>query len=232
MLGSKKSWKRRSRGIIALSVATVLSVTACGSSGDATPELNSEPSTEALVSIIRSVSMDYEPHASPETLSDEAALSIVGTVTSVDDGRVFGVGPTRDTEPRFLNFTLTVRVDQVLAGNESLIDDGLVYIELSRSKENTVGEFRKAMPDGQRFVAFLSDYSDGLGSFPLIEKASSIPDGEPILAPYADGLLAEDANTGELMGVYATLSELAPNWSEGSSSVGAFIARHFPRAQA
>src|SRR5699024_1452678 len=113
---------------------------------------------------------------------------------------VFGVGPTRETEPVFLNVTLTVHVENVLEGDPSLIDGNQVFVELSRSKEYPVERFRESIPINQRLILFLSDYSEGLGSFPLIEKASSIPEGSVIFAPYAEGLLVEDSETGAIIG--------------------------------
>lgn len=209
--------------LLALAVGTACGTDNGGSSGKA-----AAASTESLVSVLRQFDFDYEPHSSPGELGKEATLTIVGTVRGIDDGRVFGAGPTRDTEPVFLNATLTVRVEKVLAGERSLIHNGLLYVEIPRSKETPVSTFQRAMPADQRLVLFLDDYTEGLGSFPLIEKSPTIPAGEPVFAPYAEGLLLEDNATGEVVGGFAPLDELSPAWRNGSASVNAFTAKHFP----
>ena len=174
--------------------------------------------------------MDYQPHNSPGELGARATLTVVGEVTAINDGRVFGSGPSRDNEPVFLNVTLTVRVARVLAGDETLVRDGLVYVEIARTKVTSVESFQRATPANQQVVLFLDDYSGGLGTFPLIEKAPSIPDGATVFAPYADGFLLEDRSSGELIGGFDPLEEMAPAWSESIESVESFTAEHFPAA--
>ncbi len=173
-------------------------------------------------------SSDYDPHDSPADLGDRASVTVTGTITAVDDGRVFGVGPTRHDEPAFLHLTLTVQVDRVLAGNKSLIRDGLVYVEIARTKELPVETFRNATPENQRLVLFLDDYTEGMRTFPVIEEAPSIPDGAPVLAPYAEGFLIEDTTSGELIGGFEDLAELPAAWSEASTTIDSFTATHFP----
>ena len=99
-------------------------------------------------------------------------------------------------KPAFLNLTYTVQVESVLGGDESLVRDGLVYVEIGRTKEFPIKTIRMATPKNQRLVLFLDDYTEGLGTFPVIEKAPSIPDGAPVLSPYADGFLIEDVSSG------------------------------------
>ena len=123
--------------------------------------------------------------------------------------------------------TLTVKVESVLGGDESLIRDGLVYVELDRTKELPVESFRKATPVNQRLVLFLDNYTAGLRTFPVIKKASSIPDGAPVLAPYTEGFLIEDVSTGELVGGLDPLDQLPPAWKNGTRSIDRFKATHF-----
>ena len=231
MLGSNNSIRFPHRVTIAL-VALVLAATACGGAND--NSAGSSPSnaadSDALVSVMRSIgeSLDYDLHDSPAILGGKASLTVIGTVTNVADGRVFGVGETRETEPAFLNLTYTVQVESVLGGDKSLIRGGLVYVEIGRTKEFPVETFQKATPENQRLVLFLDDYTEGLGTFPVIEKAPSIPEGAPVLSPYADGFLIEDVSSGKLIGGFDHLDELPPAWSEGTTTVDIFTAEHFP----
>ncbi len=154
---------------------------------------------------------------------------MVGTITDIADGRVFGVGTTRDVEPVFLKLTYTVKVEKVLAGDESLIRNGLVYVEIFRTKYLTVKSFQDATLKNQRLLLFLNDYSRGFtsGTFKLIEKSPSIPDGAPVLAPYTEGFLIEDVPTGRLRGGLEDLRLLSTAWNEGINSIDNFVATHF-----
>lgn len=231
MLGSSGTTgiRRRVNGLVLAGL--LVAGTACGNHG-ATSHSSAKASTESFVSILRRLGegFDYDTHVSPEALGKEATLTVIGTVESVADGRVFGAGPTRDTEPVFLNATLTVRVEDVLAGDASLVRDGRVYVELARTKVTPVASFQSAIPTDHRVVLFLDDYSRGPGTFPLIEKAPSIPAGATVFAPYADGFLIEDSGSGKLVGGYEPLDAQPPAWREGIASLTSFTGTHFPGA--
>lgn len=221
--------------LTALTVPAALVVGACGRGGPATAadDLPATTTTGELVAILRELGAgaDHETHESPGDLAALATLTIVGDVQSVDDGRVFGAGPTREDEPVFLNVALTVRVVQVLGGDESLVRDGRVFVETPRTQAASVESFRLAIPADQRVVLFLDDYSAGPGAFALIEKGASIPDGSTVFAPYADGLLLVDQASGALVGGFEPLDLMAPAWREGIASLESFTATHFPTAQ-
>src|SRR5262245_42351789 len=225
MRGSREGTRVPRRLVAGCTALLLAAATACGPDRDADSSGQAAAaSTESFVSILRELRQDYEPHSSPGELGDEATLTVVGTVTAIDDGRVFGVGPTRDTEPVFLNVTLTVRVETMLAGDKSLIHNDVVHVELPRSKMTSISTFQRTIPINQRLVLFLDDYTEGLGTFPLIEKAPTVPAGEPVFAPYAEGLLLEDSVTGEVVGGYEPLDDLPPAWHHGITSVNAFLA--------
>lgn len=234
MIGSRISFHFSYKAAVAL-VALSLTAAACGGSDDNSADASpiNDTNSKAMVSVMRDLGngLDYEPSDSPAFLGDLASLTIVGTVKDVADGRVFGVGETRDTEPAFLNVTLTVEVASVLRGDESLIQDGLVYVEIARSKEFPVESFQSATPVNQRLLLFLDDYTEGPKTFPVIEEAPTIPEGAPVLYPYTDGFLIEDASTGELIGGFEDLDDLAPAWSEGTMSINSFTAEHFPSVE-
>lgn len=215
-----------------VAVTILFGAGACTSAGANVASNNpgAEASTASVVSILRDMggSMDYDTHDSPGVLASDATLTVLGTVTAVDDGRVFGVGPTRDTEPVFLNITLTVQVDRVLAGDASLVRDDAVYVELARTKITSVESVRNAIPAKQQVVLFLDDYSAGPGTFPLLEKSRPIPDGSTVFAPYADGFLLEDQASGDLVGGFVPLDDMPLAWREGTASTQSFITKNFP----
>ncbi len=134
MIGSR-SQSRAGNRIVTLCVfsITVFGMSACGDDNEmSNKNFQDVKNTHALVSILHELSkgVNYEPHKSPRELAERAELTVIGEVVSVDDDRVFGIGPTREAEPVFLNVALTVKVDRVLAGNEALVQKGLVFVEI------------------------------------------------------------------------------------------------------
>ncbi len=123
MLGFSKfifSLSRLACMAIALTTITV----ACGRGQNDSAGMYSPTATnsDGLVSLMRYIGAgyDYEPHDLPAILGNNASLTVIGTVSDVSDGRVFGVSKRRETEPAFLNLTYTVQVESVLGGDQSL----------------------------------------------------------------------------------------------------------------
>lgn len=173
--------------------------------------------------------LDYQGHASPEALAARASVTVVGVVESVDEGRAFGPGPTRDVEPVFLNATLRVRVERVLGGDASAVRDGKLFVELARTKVVSTESLRQKHQPQQRLVLFLDDYTSGPG-FRLLDRGASIPAGARVFAPYADGLLVEDGDAGRVIGGFVSLDSYPAAWREGTENLAAFLATHFPAA--
>lgn len=235
MIGSR-SQSRAGNRIVTLCVFSIIvfGMSACGDDNEmSNKNFQAVKNTHALASILRELSkgVDYEPHKSPRELAERAELTVVGEVISVDEGRVFGIGPTREAEPVFLNVAITVKVDRVLAGNEALVQKGLVFVEIARTKAISINSLRNATPTKQRVILFLGDYSEGMVTFPVIEKAQSIPDGATVFAPYADGFILEDQTSGTLVGGLDSFERMAPAWRKGTVSVDTFIEEHFPSVQ-
>jgi hypothetical protein len=224
MLSSNRSLKLRGH----LSLAVVILVIALISGGCSDQE---DPAiTTQLVPILRELGgKDFEAHDSPAALAKDASLTIVGTVESVKDGRVFGAGPTRADEPVFFNATFAIRVETVVSSKVDIQEGEIIYMEIARSKETPVEEIRDATAEGQRVILFLDDYTEGIETFPIIE-AGGIPDGATIYAPYADGLLVEDIKSGALVGGFEPLEKMPTNWQKKTESVKEFLTTNFPNA--
>ncbi|MFC6704917.1 hypothetical protein [Flexivirga alba] len=192
---------------------------------------SSEPTVAqpaSFVPFLRSIGEgnQYQIHQSPTELSTEADLTVLGTIRSVGDGRVFGHGATRDDEPVNLNLTYAVHVDRVLAGDASLVRDGFVYVELPRSKYQTIEAADRALPVNQRVVLFLGDYSEDMG-WPLTAPSPVVPEGAPTLAPYTEGFLVEDQTSKSLIGGLESLDQLPSAWSEHDGSLAQFVSANF-----
>jgi len=230
MLGSRcfmyYFWK-----CVVLMIAVIVATTACGGGQDESVGVFSPVTADSdgLISLMRDIGQgfDYQPHSSPAVLGNSASITVIGTVVDVADGRVFGVGESRKTEPAFLNLTYTVKVESVVEGDQSLVRDGRVYVEIPRTKAHSVKSFQDAIPKNQRLLLFLDDYTAGLRAFPVVEQAPSIPAGAPVLAPYTEGFLIEDVASGRLIGGFEDLSNLALAWSEGTTTLDKFKATHF-----
>lgn len=217
---------------VCVSAALVVLLAACGSSSVHSDEAGTQApeSTSAFISVLRQVSFDHEVHETPQGLASETAMTVNGSIKSVDDGRVFGVGPDRNTEPRFLNATLTVSVDEVLAGDRSLTNEKIIYVEIPRSAETSIKEIREAIPRGQKVLLFLSDYTKVGGSFPEIEPSPVIPKGKTIFAPYADGFLLQDNASGAVVGGFEPLENLPAPWQTDTKDLQTYISAHFDKS--
>lgn len=229
MHGSNASRRTIVSGFIGIAIAGSLS--ACGAKNEPHTMATSEPKVvqpTTFIPFLRSIGEgnQYKVHQSPPELSTEADLTVLGTIRSVGDGRVFGHGPTRDDEPVSLNLTYTVEVNRVLAGDTKLVRDGLVYVELPRSKYQTVDAANRALPSNQRVVLFLSDYTEGMG-WPFSAPSPVVPDGAPTLAPYTEGFLVEDQTSKSLVGGLEPLDQLPPAWRENTGTVAQFVSANF-----
>ncbi len=107
-----------------MAIVLMMITVACGRGQNHSVGMYSPAATnsDGLVSLMRYIGAgyDYEHHDSPAILGNNASLTVIGTVSDVSDGRVFGVGKRRETEPAFLNLTYTVQVESVLGGDQSL----------------------------------------------------------------------------------------------------------------
>lgn len=192
------------------------------------PPVTIKAKTDDLVVILRAIGggIDFEPSTSPEDLASRASLTVLGRITTVVNGRVFGVGPSVDVEPVFPTIGMLVKVERILTGDETRLEDGSVYIELTRSKSLSIESAADATPTGQRVLLFLDDYSQGPRPFSLLQD-SSIGRRDVVFAPYVDGFLLEDQTSGAVTGGLEPLEEMGPNWLRGMTSLNNFVETHF-----
>jgi hypothetical protein len=178
----------------------------------------------SFVQILRSSNLDFEPQGSPTALAKKAALTVVGTIEDVAEGRAFAT--TETSGPIFLTIVLTIRVDQVLGGDETAVKDGLIYVELDRIEAQTADDYRATIPKDQRAVLFLDERTNVNQGGP-VTPAKGIPDGARIFAPYAEGVVLQDDSNGGVVGGFEDLNELGADWV-GADSVDVFASRIAP----
>jgi hypothetical protein len=164
---------------------------------------------EEFVSLLRSaVHYDYDVHESPGAMADDSDLVVVGRFADATEGRtIYGIGD---------HATLTVDVDQVVAGSADSVVRGRVFLELVTSAGTSVADYRDRLPTG-RVLLFLDDRSD-------IEATgtSGAPDGAPIFAMQSPlGFILEDGD--RLVGGYEDLDQAPAAW-RAATNFDAFVA--------
>lgn len=185
--------------------------------------------TDDLITILRAIGsgVDFAPSKSPEDLASRASLTVLGTISAVVDGRVFGVGPSVQIEPAFRTIGMMVKIERIVAGDETLLEDDTAYVEMIRPKSLSIESVAAATPDGQRALLFLDDYSDGPRPFSLLQD-SAIGRRGAVFAPYIDGFLLENQASGAVTGGLEPLEEMGPNWLRDITSLNSFVETHFP----
>lgn len=92
------------------------------------------------------------------TVQEAAAISDLvaqGTVVSIDEGRAFIVqndNPSVDA----LSLVLGVRIDRAIQGSLAKNSDGIAYIEIHRTRQTSVAEYKEALPEGTAAALYLN----------------------------------------------------------------------------
>lgn len=187
---------RSARVVTVLIVAcfTAGGVAACGQSGDpsgTSPESESRtdivPDVDFVTFLRQTNSFDYEPTSNPAEVRELSDIAVLGTIESVEDGRVVGE-PGRGAQ-YFVRYGIR---PEVIQGTK---DTQTVYFELRRPDNVGVRYYQAGLSVGTRvFLAgenlSSESESDGMITYsPLpeglfIEGADARP--EPLLVGRAD----------------------------------------------
>jgi len=217
----------------------ILLTVACGSSDS---DVGSADEFVRVSGFDRSV--DFEPLASPKQALDVGDLVVAGEVQAIDEGMTVllpneqpsppSEEPTTgdsvpledqvtdedavlpDLEPRFQTSQLSVRVTDVLKGDDSLVGE-VLSVQIYRSPLTSFNQVRATEFTG-RAVFVLEDISDWVPTEGAVFK--NRPD-EPIYLPYTDGGWFEGENG--LVAVEAEADDLAAAWGN-PRSVDAIVA--------
>ncbi len=182
-----------------------------GAAGEAVP-------LSVLVEAARSYELDYEPASSPSDLASRADLVVRGTIVGVEPGQAYA--PVPDTPARIVTSVLHVAVSKVLAGNPGLVWDGMVYVEIPHPARLYAGEDDSqgrpyysiaALVPRTEGVFFLDDRTNEPYWETITDPGAGRPEGAPLMAPYAEGLLLADP-VGRLVSVLVELDSMPSPW--------------------
>lgn len=183
--------------MVATAVAVSLVIGACDGrtvTGDA----------DEMTTTLRAVHYEFTAHESPKALLDEAALTAVGRVVGVTDGRAFTMPGDADSER---TAHLHIAVDQVLGGKA---ETDTIRVEIPLDTRHSIEGVGEAAV-GLRMLVFLSDYTV-INDTRTIAYPDDLTKHDTVYAPYADGVIIEDEDGG-LLGGFVDLAELGPGWT-------------------
>jgi len=171
-----------------------------------------------FVEAAQSYEWDYEPASSPADLASRADLVVRGTIVGVEPGQAYA--PVSGTPARIVTSVLHAAVSKALAGNPGLVWDGMVYVEIPHPARLYAGEddsqgrpydsFAELVPKTEG-VFFLDDRTNEPYWETIIDPGTGRPEGAPLMAPYAQGLLLADPG-GRLVSVLVELDSMPSRW--------------------
>ena len=159
--------------------------------------------------------VDFEPMRSPQDALQQSQLIVRGTLVDVFDGVEIDYPDDAVTErARGTYATFELSVEDVLFGDESLVTEGSVYVQVAKTPAVSAGDMAAANPRPS-VLAFLID----IGGWSPGEQASVVrPDGLPedaaLLFANPDGLWLQTANDDELVAIHADRYALDPSWDD------------------
>jgi hypothetical protein len=121
-------------------------------------------------------------------------LIVRGTVTDIFEGIGYRYDDGRPDRLVHVHATFVVSVDEVLAGDRSLILEGRAYLQVLRNRQTSVDDLAAANPE-PAVLLLMTDISDRL---PDPGATVVRPDRLPADAP--------------LVGIYADRDQLDPAW--------------------
>lgn len=206
------------RRSMALLAAVVLLAAGCGAQSDSgsDSEVASASSAAAFTDLLAlGYDADFEPLRSPADAIAKGDLIISGTIVEVHDGITITYPDDRLTERGSGAFvTFEVAVDQVLAGEPSLVVDGTAYVQVAKSPVTPVSELAAANPRPAA-VVILDDITDWRPSDQAtVTRPTAMPDSAPILFAFTDGLWMQTPTDEEMASAVTSRQQLASAWGQ------------------
>ena len=219
-----------SRSVLGALIAISAIAVGCGSAaqrgGGALP---SESGLDSLVREVRRVHADYEPSRTPAELARRADIVVSGRVAEVRPGQQYA--PVAGARPVISTSVLVIDVDDVLAGDESLAQDGRVYVEVphpafvgvpGEGEPDTSEEIVDEVPyDTSAFaqtvprttgVFFLDNRTEESDSAIVSDEGAGRPEGAPITGYYAQGFWLSD-DSGRLQSIAEPIEDMPAEWA-------------------
>jgi hypothetical protein len=214
------------RSVILITVVA-LSLGGCARDDGSVRSPNLPDGYAAFKTYVRQFQFDYEPAETPVDLAKEVDSVVTGTIVSVQVGQSYAPAP--DSEPTIATSVIEVKVDEVLAGDDSVVSDGSVYVEIPHPAFVGSGE---PGPDGEGEPGEQTpfDHASFAGTVPhaygifflhdrtgepyldtILDKGIGRPEGARITAPAVQGFLLEDG-LGTLTSILEPFAAMPPAW--------------------
>lgn len=223
-----KPWAPHAGVMLILGTAWLLAAASCTSArvGPASPQGAS--SLDTFVHAMQLVEYDYDPAPDPGSLAARSDIVVRGAIVSVTQGR--SSAPSPELPADTVTSVLEVHVDEVLAGDLTLVHEGSVYVEVdhpaligtgkAESEEGGGGwvpfdlaSFAKSVPIGVPGAFFLIDVTDRTMSGWVIDTGAGRPEGARILMTHIQGFLLEPQG-GLLVSVNEPLDLMPDAWQD------------------
>ena len=160
------------------------------------------------------VDYDYQPVDTPRDLASLSDVVVLGRLADVADGRQIRVSQEAD---RFLGHSVfKIAVDEVLAGDASMVVDGFVYVEVMRPLEVRVEDVTYGLPSAGRVVVFGEDRSEAYAET-AIDNFAGRPSDAPILGLHPQGFVMESADGTEVQSALDHLRHQPDAWTKIAS---------------
>lgn len=203
------------RLLLTLAIA-LMSTAACGGGRAVT---TGKASLDGFAAAMRVTASDYEPMKSPAALRRQADVVVAGTIVAVSPGPSYA--PAKNEAAYVSTSILRVDVDRVIAGSESIVHEGSVYIEVQHpafvgGEAEPLAEydreaFARTVPRSNG-VFFLDDTTDEpLWEF-IFDEGAGRPEGSRVTATFVQGFIEDSA--GRLVSIGEPLENQSGVWPD------------------
>ncbi len=225
--GSKVRPAARPSLIVIGLIVCIAGLWGCATNSAGTTPTDGSVEVNDFVRSTRWLSYDHEPTETVEALATKADIVVEGVIESVTPGQSYA--PTKDSEPELATSVLSILVDDVLAGDPSLVVDDHIYLEIVHPAFVGTGAvddegggpvepfdhdaYAETVPIGIRGIYFLGDVTDEPCSEFIEDEGAGRPSGAPIMHTHPQGFLIQ-ASGGPLVSVLEEFYAMPKAWRE------------------
>jgi hypothetical protein len=193
---------------LSATLALALAVSACGHEQD-----EAESAEEFAQQLALGVDLSYIGMGSPRQMIAESDLVARGVLTDVFEGVEYEYeGPADDGRYTGIYLTFEVAVEEVLAGDESLVRDGKVYVMVDKANPTSPRDLAAANPRPEVLLVLL-DHTQWLPDHAsAVIRPERMPSDAPIFFARPDGLWLQTPSDQEMVSPFTTTEALDPTW--------------------
>ncbi|MEX0834788.1 MAG: hypothetical protein WD010_01755 [Nitriliruptor sp.] len=189
--------------------------TLVGCSQSSGPSLEPVGSAGDLRAALAAPEGNYRTFETPGELGREVDVVVRGTITGIAEGRSIVYDPENYPEESQSHMVVSVRVDDIVRGQQAAGETSEVYVEVPTSVDVDTDALADAAPrDVLLFLDEVDPRSGGAGT-----RVSDVDAGRPVdsrlYAPWPAGFLYLDGDQVEDLRI--DVIELGPGWSEHRS---------------